>query len=311
MFVSQADQEQGEYINGILSRARKMKRPDHNEERELIRRAQAGDEQAMEHLLVAHSLFVQSVVMKFQRRGADLGDLWSVGMDGLRHAIMVYKLDEFNCKLVSMAVWWIRQRVTYEIYGSFNTIRVPINCVVVLWDMRRYITAKRAEGGCPTFDEFRRRSRNKKVSDSVAKDLWYMGQNIVSLNGPNMLLGADNAWDEEFGDNVTAPDDGEVENVHNSILVEHVMQAALTDQERMVLREVVMGGRTLDSVAQDLGRSRERIRQVKERALSKMRRRLETLEAQNNARLRGLSPIPAARRMPKKVAEYGVCGGTV
>jgi hypothetical protein len=129
MYIRSTENEANDYIQSVLKRSReigKKGRPDRKRERALIAAAQAGDDSAMEYLLVCHALFVQSIVLKFRHRGAEIDDLWSCGMDGLRHAITRYDLEKHHVKLVSMAVWWIRQRIEYEIADNFNVIRVPI-----------------------------------------------------------------------------------------------------------------------------------------------------------------------------------------
>jgi RNA polymerase primary sigma factor len=305
MYIRSTENEANDYIQSVLKRSReigKKGRPDRKRERALIAAAQAGDDSAMEYLLVCHALFVQSIVLKFRHRGAEIDDLWSCGMDGLRHAITRYDLEKHHVKLVSMAVWWIRQRIEYEIADNFNVIRVPIDCGPGVFAMRKFLDANHKG----TFDDFMGEHR-LRISRSRAADLWAMCMKPCSLNKEYDGLGEGNPMEAQ--DSIVDRSTGDPDEFDISDYVHRLMDQALTPREIKIVTETVLNERTLDSVGHEIKTSRERVRQIRNRALLKMATRASNLEAACESRRMGRMPLALSKHMPPKVVNDAVCEG--
>src|SRR5262245_11670570 len=96
------------------------------EERELARRARAGDKEAAERLVTANLRFVISYVKKYQGRGLGLAELVCIGNEGLLKAVKKFDPDK-GVKFISYAVWWIRQTVLQALAEQTGSVRLPLN----------------------------------------------------------------------------------------------------------------------------------------------------------------------------------------
>ena len=96
------------------------------EEREIARRARAGDRDAAERLVTANLRFVISYVKKYQGRGLDLAELVCIGNEGLLKAVKKFDPDK-GVKFISYAVWWIRQTVLQALAEQTRSVRIPLN----------------------------------------------------------------------------------------------------------------------------------------------------------------------------------------
>ena len=96
------------------------------EEREIARRARAGDRAAAERLVTANLRFVISYVKKYQGRGLNLAELVCIGNEGLLKAVKKFDPDK-GVKFISYAVWWIRQTVLQALAEQTRSVRIPLN----------------------------------------------------------------------------------------------------------------------------------------------------------------------------------------
>ena len=96
------------------------------EERELARRARAGDKDAADRLVTANLRFVISYVKKYQGRGLELSELVCIGNEGLLKAVEKFDPDK-GVKFISYAVWWIRQTVLQALAEQTRSVRIPLN----------------------------------------------------------------------------------------------------------------------------------------------------------------------------------------
>src|SRR5580765_3429621 len=99
------------------------------EERRLARRVQRGDEKAAERLVTANLRFVISYVKKYQGHGLDLSELVAIGNEGLLKAVKKFDPDH-GVKLISYAVWWVRQAVLKALAEQTRSVRIPLNDTV-------------------------------------------------------------------------------------------------------------------------------------------------------------------------------------
>jgi len=243
------------------------------DEYRLAERIRGGDEEAEQKLVEANLRFVVSVAKEYQNRGLPLGDLINSGNLSLITAAK--RFDEGRkCKFISYAVWWIRQGILQALAGESRTIRLPLSRVGLLHS----INNAQKELGLYNLDS----GSIEEIADYLdigvekVRDAVLTGRNVLSL---------DDLLDEEDDNprsryNFTEDPNAERadETAERDSLKEDVREAlkCLTDGERKVLtRYYGLDGRepmTLEEIAGYDGRTRERIRQIKEKALLKLRR---------------------------------------
>ncbi len=235
----------------------------------VARRVQAGDEDAMRELVTRNLRFVISVAKKYQNRGMALTDLIGEGNVGLMTAARKFDPDQ-GVKFISYAVWWIRQSILAALARQGRTVRVPLNRTADLSRIIRASEALRQElGREPTPEEI------GNVT-SLAVDVV---QALAALNTAEVRLDAplDPDGDRSLIDRFTASDHDAEEEAMDRFLsdeIEHAL-ATLPPRDAKVLRLYfgLDGGRehTLEEIGGMLGVTRERVRQLRDRALKRLR----------------------------------------
>ncbi|HWH52048.1 MAG TPA: RNA polymerase sigma factor RpoD/SigA [Gemmatimonadaceae bacterium] len=242
-----------------------------DEEAELAGRIRAGDSQALDRLVCANLRFVVSIAKRYQHHGVPLADLINEGNLGLIRAAEKFD-DAHGVKFISYAVWWIRQAVVQAIADHGRAVRIPVGRAGELYRMKRRANALRHElGREPTRVELSDAGLLDTEDSSSSLPVWPPD---VSLDaGPNtdgnMLL-------LEFipDESAEAPDQAVAE--HNLTDSLEAGLAQLRPRELRVVR-LYFGlddgePMTLDAIGTLLGVTRERVRQIKDRALSRLRR---------------------------------------
>ncbi|MGH9268938.1 MAG: sigma-70 family RNA polymerase sigma factor [Acidimicrobiales bacterium] len=244
-------------------------RPTPTRKRELRRLVQEG-EAAEVRFVQANLRLVVSIAKKYQASGVPLLDLVQEGNLGLMHA--VEKFDHRKgFKFSTYATWWIRQAIARGIANTGRSIRLPVHA----GDMIKQLQRARAElednlGRSPTTDELARAMG--EPADKISTLLSHLSE-PVSLSAP-LREGSDGELGDIVGD-VTAisPEEAALE----ATLADEVERilAPLEDRERTILRlrYGLDGGdpRTLDDVGEHFSLTRERIRQIEAKAMSKLR----------------------------------------
>ena len=240
------------------------------QEIEVARRVQRGDEAAMQELVTRNLRFVISVAKKYQNRGLPLVDLIGEGNLGLLTAARKFDPDH-GVKFISYAVWWIRQAILSSIARYGRTVRVPLNRTA---DLSRIIRAsenlRQSLGREPTAEEL---SESVGLSVELVQSLAALNTAEVRLDGPLALEG-DRSTIERFI--VDGQPDAETEAM-DQFLVEEIAAAlrTLAPRDARVLRLYfgLDGGRehTLEEIGQLFGITRERVRQLRDRALKRLR----------------------------------------
>ena len=240
------------------------------QEIELARRVQRGDEAAMQELVTRNLRFVISVAKKYQNRGLPLVDLIGEGNLGLLTAARKFD-PAHGVKFISYAVWWIRQAILSSIARYGRTVRVPLNRTA---DLSRIIRAsenlRQSLGREPTAEEL---SELVGLSVELVQSLAALNTAEVRLDGPLALEG-DRSTIERFI--VDGQPDAETEAM-DQFLAEEVAAAlrTLAPRDARVLRLYfgLDGGRehTLEEIGQLFGITRERVRQLRDRALKRLR----------------------------------------
>src|SRR5690606_18315756 len=240
------------------------------DEVELGRRAQRGDEDAVQQLVRANLRFVISVAKKYQNRGVSLSDLIQEGNVGLVTAASKF-VPELGVKFFSYAVWWIRQAIRSSLANQGRAVRVPLNRASDLAKIfRERERLKQELGRDPSPQEL---SEATGLSPEIVESLQTLNAAEIRLDAP---IG--DSEDSQLMDRFIAEEAILTEEeVEEHLLTERIGRALETLQPRdaQVLRLYFgrEGGRqhTLDELGDILGVTRERIRQLRDRALKRLR----------------------------------------
>ena len=240
------------------------------EEIDVARKIRAGDPDALQELVKRNLRFVISVAKKYQNRGLPLIDLIGEGNVGLLTAARKFDPDQ-GVKFISYAVWWIRQAILASLARHGRTVRVPLNRTADLSKIVRTAEALRQElKREPTPEEIAQATR---LSLEVVQSLAALNTGEVRLDAP-LDPDGDRALIERF----IAEDMPDTE--------EKTMERFLTDEVEGALRTLpprdakvlrlyfgLDGGRehTLEEIGGMLGVTRERVRQLRDRALKRLR----------------------------------------
>jgi len=259
-----------------------LKRED---EVELAQKIHTGCEESLDKLVRSNLRFVVSVAKKYQNQGVALGDLINEGNLGLIRA--AHKFDETKgIKFISYAVWWIRQAILQALAEQSRIVRVPLNRAGALHRMGKRSSALLQElGREPTPDEL---ADEMDLSIEEVQRTLAISQTHLSLDAP-MTPGEDNRLLDYLPDQFSSgPDDETYERALSSTIEEAL--GSLKEREARVLRlyfglEDARDPMTLEEIGALLGITRERVRQIKEKALLRLRhasrsRFLETFRAE-------------------------------
>ena len=242
------------------------------EERELARRARAGDKEAAERLVTANLRFVISFVRKYQGRGLELSELVCLGNEGLLKAVKRFDPDR-GLKFISYAVWWIRQTVLKALTEQTRSVRLPLNQNSNLAKLARTNTQlTQSLGRTPTDAEIA--SEMEKPVGTI-RALRRVAASELSLDAPIGQRDRDSA---SFGERFSGAEASDIEENVDAIacrdFLETMFEQYLTERERKILYLYygLDGGeeRTLEVIGSLLGVTRERIRQIRNRAFEKL-----------------------------------------
>jgi RNA polymerase primary sigma factor len=239
-------------------------------EKELGALAQTGDEDAIQELARANLRFVISVAKKYQNRGVSLTDLIQEGNVGLVTAARKFDPDQ-GVKFISYAVWWIRQAILASLANQGRAVRVPLNRAS---DLARIFREKER-----LKQELRREPSAEELSE--ATDLTpELVESLQTLNAAEIRLDAPigDSEDSQLVERFITEEAAEPEiEVEGRLLSESISDAleTLEPRDAKVLRLYfgLEGERehTLEEIGNMLGVTRERIRQLRDRALRRLR----------------------------------------
>jgi RNA polymerase primary sigma factor len=236
----------------------------------IARRVVAGDAEAMQELVKRNLRFVISVAKKYQNRGLALTDLIGEGNVGLLIAARKFDPDQ-GVKFISYAVWWIRQSILAALARQGRSVRVPLNRTADLSRIVRSAETLRQDlQREPTPEEI---AAATGLAIDVVQSLATLNSSDVRLDGP-----LDQETDRSFMDRFIADEEGDPEaKVMDRLLTEQIALAlsSLPPRDAKVL-QLYFGlndGRehTLEEIGGMLGVTRERVRQLRDRALKRLR----------------------------------------
>ncbi|MEW6468799.1 MAG: RNA polymerase sigma factor RpoD/SigA [Bacteroidota bacterium] len=246
------------------------------EEVKLAKRIKKGDTVAMARLVNANLRFVVSVAKQYQHRGLSLPDLISEGNMGLIKAAQ--RFDETKgFKFISYAVWWIRQSILNALNNQSAMIRIPLNKIGALNKIKKAAS------------EFEQTNEREPTSEELSRELDFTSTEINdTISAPSRIVSLDAPLAENQDNNILMdvlrnPDapgaDDEMMKESVKADIERAL-SKLSSKESNILR-VFFGINTgHDATLEEIGRSynlsRERIRQLKERAIQKLRKTKST-----------------------------------
>jgi RNA polymerase primary sigma factor len=241
-----------------------------DEEGRLAQGIRTGDSESLDKMVRSNLRFVVSVAKKYQNQGVLLPDLINEGNVGLIRA--AHKFDETKgIKFISYAVWWIRQAILQALAEQSRIVRVPLNRAGALHRIGRRSSSLLQElGREPTIDEI---AQGLDLTQEEVTSTLAISQSHLSLDAP-LAPGDDNRLLDYLPDQFSPqPEDETYEHALKNT-VDHAL-STLKEREAKVLR-LYFGlddqePMTLEEIGSLLGITRERVRQIKERALSRLR----------------------------------------
>ncbi len=241
-----------------------------DQEKELARKIRRGDQDALEELVKRNLRFVVSVAKKYQNRGLPLIDLIGEGNVGLLTAARKFDPDQ-GVKFISYAVWWIRQAILSALARQGRTVRVPLNRTA---DLSRVVKASQL-----LREKLDREPTPEEVMELTGISLEIV-QALLTLNTADVRLDAvvgkdsDRSLIERFSMEEAPNTEDEVMQGFRSSELDRALDT-LPPRDAKILR-LYFGlendrEHTLDEIGKMLGVTRERVRQLRDRALKRLR----------------------------------------
>ncbi len=240
------------------------------QEIELVVRMKKGDQAAMEMLTKANLRFVVSVAKQYQNQGLSLGDLINEGNLGLIKAVR--RFDETRgFKFISYAVWWIRQSILQALAEQSRIVRLPLNRIGAINKIgKAYSNLKQ---------EFEREPSSEEIAQSLEMDVEEISSTMkiygkqVSVDAPFSFGDENSLLDVIQNEEMPAPD---TELISESLKAEvKNVLSVLPEREAEVIR-LYFGlddenPMTLEEIGDKFNLTRERVRQIKEKAIRRLR----------------------------------------
>jgi RNA polymerase primary sigma factor len=243
-----------------------------------------GDENARNHLVEANLRFVVSVAKEYQNRGVPLADLISAGNMGLITAAGRFD-GEKGFKFISYAVWWIRQAILQTLADQSRTVRLPLNKIGLLYKISkvsRQLRQQRADDPKP--EEI---AEQLEVSVDDVKETMLCGRSVRSLDATFREEEAQSLLDVLPDDRQESP---EIEVMRRCLRgqIDSALGSLVGREAEIIRLYFGLDGEesmTLDQIGARFSLTRERVRQIKEKALHRLRHpsRCDQLRTYSNA----------------------------
>lgn len=240
------------------------------EEVKLARRIRQGDKKALEKLTKANLRFVVSVAKNYQNQGLSLADLINEGNIGLIKAAK--RFDETRgFKFISYAVWWIRQAILQALAEQSRIVRLPLNRVGTLHKIGKVSSSlEQTYGRNPSPDEI---AKKLELSESEVSDTLKISNSHLSLDQP-FSVSEDNSLIDILEDEFQPGPDEALLDMSLRLEIEKALDT-LTPREAEVIN-LYFGlnaekALTLEEIGARFNLTRERVRQIKEKAIRRLR----------------------------------------
>ena len=256
---------QEDSISNYLKDVRKSEIIDANKEVELAKRIQEGDNKAIEELVTANLRFVISIAKEYQNQGLPLADLISEGNYGLITAAKRFDHTK-GFRFISYAVWWVKQSIIQSLNENARIVRLPANVINKLSKLKKEI------------DDFEKKFERKPLEGEEVEMVFY--PTISSLNttinedGDELLDIIEDPNSSRPDQDINSQEDEVKENISKILSV-------LSERERSII-EMYFGLNgsplTLEEIGEEFELTKERIRQIKEKAIRKIRNNADILK---------------------------------
>ncbi len=241
-------------------------------EANLSRRIREGDHEALLTLTRANLRFVVSVAKKYQGQGLHLTDLINEGNYGLMKAAMRFD-EKRGFKFISYAVWWIRQAILQALAEQGRVVRLPLNRIGNITKIRTQ--------GAHLAQKFERMATDDELASELEMDIEKVREGLrntgrhVSMDAPFSEDDNNNLLDILENEEGDAPDELLLDE---SVVIDVEWALSLLTQREAKITRLYFGighehPMTLDEVGQQFNLTRERVRQIKEKALRKLRQK--------------------------------------
>ena len=239
------------------------------EEIELARKIKKGDVKALEKLTKANLRFVVSVAKQYQNQGLSLPDLINEGNLGLIKAAKKYD-ETRGFKFISYAVWWIRQSIMQAISEQSRIVRVPINQMGVIHKMRKVVQQFEQEyQRLPSIEEI---AEQIDLPKEKIVEIMSMITKKISMDAPISTNDDGNLLDVLPHKNSPSADEDLLEEGLKKE-IERLL-VSLSEREQIILRGyfgINQREMSLEEIGEQTGLTRERVRQLKEKAIKRLR----------------------------------------
>jgi RNA polymerase primary sigma factor len=240
------------------------------DEQKLAVRIRSGDRAALTHLVQANLRFVVSVAKNYRNQGLPLADLINEGNLGLIRAARRFD-EKKNFKFISYAVWWIRQSILQFLAEQSRVVKIPLSRVGMLYRIgKAQVRLEQKHNRLPNPGEV---AQELGLKEHEVRETLQIGNNAVSLDSPLQGDEAGCLLDVLCAENAEAPDD-QVIDTSLQKEVNDVLED-LSEREREVIKLYFGIGEEVPQTLEEIGRrfklTRERTRQIKERAISRLK----------------------------------------
>jgi RNA polymerase nonessential primary-like sigma factor len=248
------------------------------EELKVATQAKAGVFSARQAMIEHNLRLVVSIAKTYMHRGLPLPDLIEEGNLGLMHALDKFE-PERGFRFSTYATWWIRQSVEKALMNQVRTVRLPIHVIreinQVLRATRFLEQALGAEGRVPDLEDIASLT-GKSVEDVT--DALALAEHTISLDAPRDLDPGSSLLDFISDDRSAAPDE-EVEKSQLEEMLRNWLKNLKDDQRMVIVRRYGLDNQepaTLEGLARELGLSKERVRQIQQESLIKLKKHLSS-----------------------------------
>ncbi len=248
------------------------------EELKIATQAQAGDFSARQAMIEHNLRLVVSIAKTYMHRGLPLPDLIEEGNLGLMHALDKFE-PQRGFRFSTYATWWIRQSVEKALMNQVRTVRLPVH---VIREINQVLRARRfleqalgAEGRVPDLEDIA--SLTGKSLEDVT-DALALAEHTTSLDAPRDLDPGSSLLDFISDDRIAAPDQ-EVEKSQLEEMLRNWLKNLKEDQRMVITRRYGLDNQepaTLEGLAKELALSKERIRQIQQESLIKLKKHLSS-----------------------------------